>query len=109
MKIIEIKRLRKKTEVKIQKNKKVKKTKQNKINHSMKLKNIYISALGHHTPVPESLLIKLQAEACNFIQKETLAQKLSWEFCEISKNTCFTEHLQETASLSKKNHSIKKN
>ena len=28
-----------------------------------------------------------QAEACNFIKKETLAQMLSCEFCEISKNT----------------------
>ena len=29
----------------------------------------------------------LQAEACNFIKKETLAQVFSCEFCEISKNT----------------------
>ena len=34
-----------------------------------------------------SFLIKLQAEACNFIKKETLTQVLSCEFCEISKNT----------------------
>ena len=32
-------------------------------------------------------LIKLQAQACNFIKKETLAQVFSCEFCEISKNT----------------------
>ena len=32
-------------------------------------------------------LIKSQAETCNFIQKETLAQVFSSEFCEISKNT----------------------
>ena len=33
--------------------------------------------------------MKLQAlaSACNFIKKETLAQALSSEFCEISKNT----------------------
>ena len=37
-------------------------------------------------------------EACNFIQKETLAQVFSCEFCEISKNTFFTEHLWTTAS-----------
>ena len=37
-------------------------------------------------------LIKLQA-ACNFIKKETLAQVFSYEFCEISKNIFFTEHL----------------
>ena len=35
-----------------------------------------------------------QAEACNLIEKETLAQVLSCEFCEISQNIFFTEHLQ---------------
>ena len=34
----------------------------------------------------------------NFFKKETLAQVFSWEFCEISKNTFFTEHLWTTAS-----------
>ena len=34
-----------------------------------------------------------QPEACNFIKKETLAQVFFCEFCEISKNTFFTEHL----------------
>ena len=34
-----------------------------------------------------SFLIKLQASACNFIKKETLAQVFSCEFSEISKNT----------------------
>ena len=47
--------------------------------------------------MPESLLIKLQA-ACNFNKKETLAQVFSSEFCEISKNIFFTEHLWTTAS-----------
>ena len=42
-----------------------------------------------------SFLIKLQAEACNFIKKETLALLFSCEFCEISKNTYFKEHLWE--------------
>ena len=37
-------------------------------------------------------------EACNFIKKETLAQVFSCEFCEISKNTFFTEHLWAAAS-----------
>ena len=32
------------------------------------------------------------------LKKETLAQVFSCEFCEISKNTSFTEHLQTTAS-----------
>ena len=36
--------------------------------------------------------------ACNFINKQTLAQVLSCEFCEISKNSFFTEHLWATAS-----------
>ena len=45
-----------------------------------------------------SFLIKLQAEACSFIKKEALAQVFSCEFCEISKGTFFTEHLQEIAS-----------
>ena len=34
---------------------------------------------------------------CNMIKKETLAQVFSCEFCEISKNIFFTEHLLATA------------
>ena len=45
-----------------------------------------------------SFLIKLQA-SCNFIKKETLAQVFFCEFCGISKNTIFTEHLWATASI----------
>ena len=37
----------------------------------------------------------------NFVKKETLAQVFSREFCEISKNTFFTEHIWVTASESK--------
>ena len=37
-------------------------------------------------------------QPCNFIEKETLAQVFSCKFCEISKNTFFTEHLWTTAS-----------
>ena len=36
-----------------------------------------------------SFLIKMQAYACNFIKKETLAQVFSCEICEISKNIFF--------------------
>ena len=36
----------------------------------------------------------LRPQACNFIKKETLAQVLSREFCEISKNIIFIEHLR---------------
>ena len=37
-------------------------------------------------------------KACNFIKKETLTQVFPCEFCEISKNTFFTEHLRATVS-----------
>ena len=46
------------------------------------------------TPVPESLC----CPAGKFIKKGTLAQVFSCEFCEIFKNTFFTEHLWTTAS-----------
>ena len=39
-----------------------------------------------------------ETSACNFTKKETLAQLFSCEFCEISKNTFFIEHLRVTAS-----------
>ena len=53
-----------------------------------------------------SFLIKLQAEACNFIKKETQAQVFSCEFCEISKNTFSTEQLRTTASDSSVFHDV---
>ena len=37
-------------------------------------------------------------KSCNFIKKESLAQVFSCEFCEISKNTFFTEHVWATVS-----------
>ena len=43
-----------------------------------------------HTCARLSFLMKLQAEA--------LAQLFSFEFCEVSKNNFFTEHLRATAS-----------
>ena len=36
-------------------------------------------------------------QSCNFIQKEALGTESSGEFCEICKNTFFTEHLWTTA------------
>ena len=39
-----------------------------------------------------------QAEACNFIEKEPLAQVFSCESWEIFRNTSFTEYLRTTAS-----------
>ena len=44
------------------------------------------------------LFLNKVAGACNFVKKETLVQVFPCEFCEISKNTFFTEHLWVTAS-----------
>ena len=46
-----------------------------------------------NTLVRVSFLIKLQASVCDFIKNKTLAQVFFCEFCEVSKNTFFTEHL----------------
>ena len=48
-------------------------------------------------PVPEPFFNKAAGVAWNSINKETLAQVFSCEFCEIFKNTYFTEHLRTTA------------
>ena len=49
---------------------------------------------------PESLFLrKLQAQPATLFKKETLAHVFSCKFCEISKNTIFTEHLWVTASV----------
>ena len=37
--------------------------------------------------------------SCNFIKNEIRAQVFSCEFCEISKNTFFTEHVWATVSV----------
>ena len=47
-----------------------------------------------------------QPQACNLIKKETLAQVLSCDICDIPKNTFFTEHICTTAP--EKGFSIKK-
>ena len=41
-----------------------------------------------------SFLIKLQAQACNFIQNQTLGQVFSCEFVKFLRATFFIEHLQ---------------
>ena len=46
------------------------------------------------------LEISQNSQENNFIKKETLALVFSCEFCEISKNTFFTEHLWATVSVS---------
>ena len=45
-----------------------------------------------------SFSIKLQASACNFIKKETLAQMFYCEYWEVSKNAFFIEHLWPSVS-----------
>ena len=40
---------------------------------------------------------KVAGQVCNFIKIETLTQVFSCEFCEISKNTFFTEYVWATA------------
>ena len=47
-----------------------------------------------------SFLVKLQAEACNFIKKECLAHMFSYKFCEIFKNTFFTTPLGDFSEMS---------
>ena len=54
---------------------------------------------GKHVCQSLFFLVKLQAEACNFIKGETLALMFYFEFFEISKNTFFIEHLRATASV----------
>ena len=51
------------------------------------LKNSWNSQ--EYTCAGVSFLIKLQAEACNFIKKETLTRVFSCEFCEIFKDIFF--------------------
>ena len=52
-----------------------------------------ILQIHRKTTVLEPLL-----EACNFVKKETLAQVLFSQFCEIFQSTFFTEHLRTPAS-----------
>ena len=41
----------------------------------------------------------MEPSICSFIKQETLAQVISCEFCGISMNAFFTEHLWATASV----------
>ena len=62
------------------------------------VKKVFLETLQNsqeNTCIRASFLIKLKALA----QQETLAKVFSYEFCEISKNTYFTEHLWTTASV----------
>ena len=58
-------------------------------------------------PVPEALFDKVTGlRLATLLKKEILAQVFSCEFCEISKNTLFTEHLWASTSVLRKNLSI---
>ena len=60
------------------------------------VKKVYLKIHKIHKKTPA---LGSQTKACNFIKKGTLPQVFSCEFCEISKNTFFTEHLRATASV----------
>ena len=56
------------------------------------VKKVFLKILQHlreNTSARVSFLIKLQAEVCNFIKNETLAQVFSCECCEIFEGTFF--------------------
>ena len=55
-------------------------------NMNCRMLHRFVSNSQENTCARISFLIKLQAKACNFIKKETLAQVFSRENCEISKN-----------------------
>ena len=67
----------------------------------LKIRNIFLKPFRASGVVVRRCFIKkvflkylYQTQACNFIKKKNLAQVFSCEFCEISKNTFFTEHLR---------------
>ena len=70
---------------------------------SLKKVFLQISQNSQETTVTESLfLIKLQAEACNFIRKENLAQMFSWNFATFLRTT-FLYKTPSVAASEKKN------
>ena len=54
------------------------------------LKKVFLK-ISQNSPVPESFC---RPQVFNFLKKEVLTQVFSFEFCEIFKNTFFTEHLR---------------
>ena len=74
------------------------------------VKNVFLKVLQNSQEnicARVSFLMKMQAEACNFIKKETLAQVISCKFCEIFKDT-FSYRIQlnscNSNSYNSKNH-----
>ena len=67
--------------------------------HSIKKLFLKISQKSQeNTCARVSFLKKLQDSTCNYIKKETLAQVLLRDYCEIFKNIFFTDHVRTTAS-----------
>ena len=65
------------------------------------VKNVFLEISQNsleNTNATVSFLIKLQAETCNFIKKRLWHRYYPVDFCEISKNSCFTEHPWVAAS-----------
>ena len=62
------------------------------------LSQIAFKIIYHNSTFWRSVILSTEATAEVFAK--TLAQVFSCEFCEISKNTFFTEHLWTTASVS---------
>ena len=62
------------------------------------VKKVFLKILQNSLEkICQSLFFRPQA--CNFIEKETLTRVFPFKFIEIFKNTFFTEHLRETASV----------
>ena len=71
------------------------------------VKNVFLKISQNsqeNTCARVSFWIKLQTSSCNFIKKQTLAQVFSCTFCEIFKNTFFTEYLRVTTSTTGRQH-----
>ena len=71
------------------------------------IKNVFLKISQNsqeNTCARVSFWIKLQTSSCNFIKKETLTQVFSCTFCEIFKNTFFTEYLRVTTSTTGRQH-----
>ena len=65
-------------------------------------KKLFLKNLQNSQKNPSArafFLVKLQAETCNFIKKETLTQVFPCEFCVTFKNNFFKEQLRPTASV----------
>ena len=67
-----------------------------------KLTKINLSYRNSH----QRYSLKKLPETCNFIKKEIPTKVFCWKFCEIFKNTFFTEHFTTTSSFCNLSHSF---